>query len=90
MKISIWRWLLAFLFFGATPFAFAGRFKSKIVRSSALVITVPADHFLRVWNFTLQGGVDRGMVSVTLEGGQTPMFSPRPASITQRQKRRGV
>jgi hypothetical protein len=71
MKISIWRWLLAFLFFGAAPFVFAESFKSKIVTSSPLVITVPANHFLRVWNFTQQGGVDRGMVSVTLEGGQT-------------------
>jgi hypothetical protein len=71
MKISIGRWLLAFLFFGATPFMFAGLFKSKIVTSSPLVITVPDGQFLRVWNFTQQGGVDRGMVSVTLDNGQT-------------------
>jgi hypothetical protein len=71
MKIPIERWLLPFLFFGATSFVFAGQFKSKIITSSPLMITVPADRFLRVWNFTQQGGVDRGVVSVTLEDGQT-------------------
>jgi hypothetical protein len=71
MKIPIGRWLLAFLFFGATAFAFAGAFRSKIITSSPLMITVPDDRFLRVWNFTQQGGVDRGVVSVTLEEGQT-------------------
>lgn len=71
MKIPIGRWLLAFLFFGATAFAFAGAFRSKIITSSPLMITVPDDRFLRVWNFTQQGGVGRGVVSVTLEDGQT-------------------
>jgi hypothetical protein len=71
MKIPIGRWLLVFLFFTATPFVFAGPFKSKIITTSPLVITVPDGHFLRVRNFTQQGGVDRGMVSVMLEEGQT-------------------
>jgi hypothetical protein len=71
MKIHIARWLVAFLLFSATPFVFAGLFKSKIITSSPLVITVPDGQFLRIWNFTQEGGVDRGMVSVTLEDGQT-------------------
>jgi hypothetical protein len=35
------------------------------------MITVHDGQFLRVWNFTQQGGTDRGVVSVTLEDGQT-------------------
>jgi len=71
MKIRSGRWLVAFLFFGASPLVFPGAFKSKIITSSPLMITVPDGHFLRIWNFTQQGGVDRGVVSVTLEDGQT-------------------
>jgi hypothetical protein len=81
MKNPIGRWLLAFLFFAATSFAFAGPFRSKIVTSSPLMITVHDGQFLRVWNFTQQGGVDRGVVSVKLEDGQTAMFSPPRARI---------
>jgi hypothetical protein len=71
MKIHIGRCLLAFLLFGAASFALAGPFRSKIITSSPLTITVAAERFLRVWNFTQLGGVDRGVVSVTLEDGQT-------------------
>lgn len=71
MKIPIGRSLVAFLLCGASPFVFAGPFKSKIITSSPLTTTVPDGRFLRVSNFTQQGGVDRGVVSVTLEGGQT-------------------
>jgi hypothetical protein len=71
MKIPIGRWLVALLLFGATPLVFAGPFKSKTITSSPLMITVNDGQFLRVWNFTQQGGVDRGVVSVTLEDGQT-------------------
>jgi hypothetical protein len=71
MKMHLGRWLVAFLLFSATSFVFAGLFKSKIITSSPLVLTVPDGQFLRIWNFTQQGGVDRGVVSVTLEDGQT-------------------
>jgi hypothetical protein len=71
MKILIDRGLVAFLLFGITPFVFAGPFRSKIIASSPLNITVHNGQFLRVWNFTQQGGVDRGVISVTLEDGQT-------------------
>src|SRR4029450_6430625 len=70
MRILRRCWLLAFLLFGLTSFLFAGPFRSKIITSSPLMITVPDGRFLRVWNFTQQGGVDRGVVSVTLEDGQ--------------------
>ena len=71
MKIFIRRSLLPVLLFAAVPFVFAGPFRSKVITSSPLMINVPDGRFLRVWNFTQEGGVDRGVVSVTLEEGQT-------------------
>ena len=61
------RLLVAFLLLN-TGFVFAGGFKSKIVTTSALTITVPEDRFLKITNFTQEGGTDRGVVSVTLSG----------------------
>src|SRR5213592_1862746 len=73
MKIIFRRYLVACVLFGTTTFAFAGEFKSRIITSSPLMITVPDNHFLKVSNFTQEGGVDRGVVTVTLTGqtGQT-------------------
>jgi len=51
---------------GARSFVFAGEFKSHIIASSPLMIAVQDNHFLRISNFTQQGGVDRGVVTVTL------------------------
>ena len=62
------RYFVALAFFAAAAVAFANPFKSKIITSSALVITVPDDHFLKITNFTQEGGTDRGVVSVTLTG----------------------
>src|SRR5437870_2182465 len=66
MKILLGRCMVAFCILGATTFVFAGEFKSKVVTSSPLVITVPDNHFLKVTNFTQEGGVDRGVLTVTL------------------------
>src|SRR6059036_2477393 len=66
MKIFVGRCLVAFCILGATTFVFAGEFKSKVITSSPLMITVPDNHFLKVTNFTQEGGVDRGVVTVTL------------------------
>ena len=62
------RYFVALAFFAAAAVAFANPFKNKIITSSALVITVPEDHFLKITNFTQEGGTDRGVVSVTLTG----------------------
>ena len=64
---------VAFFLLSATSSVFAGEFKSKVITSSPLVITVPDNHFLKVTNFTQEGGVDRGVLTVTLndETGQT-------------------
>jgi hypothetical protein len=50
--------------------AFASPFKSKIISSddSVLEITVPGDHFMKITNFTQDGGTDRAVVEVTLPG----------------------
>ena len=66
MKILFWRFLVACVLLFATSFVFAGEFKSRIITSSPLMITVPDNHFLKVTNFTQEGGVDRGVVTVTL------------------------
>src|SRR6266581_915291 len=73
MKILLGRCTVAFCILGATTFVFAGEFKSKVITSSPLMITVPDNHFLKVTNFTQEGGVDRAVLTVTLndQTGQT-------------------
>ena len=66
MKILFGRFLVACVLLFTTSFVFAGEFKSKVITSSPLVITVPDNHFLKVTNFTQEGGVDRGVLTVTL------------------------
>ena len=61
------RWLVAFFLLNG-GFVFAGGFQSKIVTTASLTITVPEDRFLRITNFTQEGGTDRGVVGVTLSG----------------------
>jgi hypothetical protein len=68
MKIFFGRFLVACVLLVATSFVFAGELKSRIITSSPLMITVPDNHFLKVTNFTQEGGVDRGVVTVTLNG----------------------
>src|SRR5947208_16534043 len=70
MKIVAARCSIALVILAAASFAFANPFKTKIITgtNSALVITVPDDHFLKITNFSQQGGTDRGVVSVTLQG----------------------
>jgi len=70
MKIFGARCFVALIILAAASFAFANPFKSKIITgtSSALAITVPDDHFLKITNFSQEGGTDRGVVAVTLTG----------------------
>jgi hypothetical protein len=69
MKIFA-RCLVALVILAAASFAFANPFRSRIITgtSSSLVITVPDDHFLKITNFSQEGGTDRGVVKVTLQG----------------------
>src|SRR5438270_10628907 len=76
MKILFGRYFVACVLLAATSFVFAGEFKSRIITTSPLMITVPDNHFLKVTNFTQEGGVDRGVLTVTLnsqsdQAGQT-------------------
>ena len=68
MKIPGVRFLVVFVLLAGASFAVANPFKSKIITSSALQISVPSDHFLKITNFSQEGGTDRGVVSVTFNG----------------------
>ncbi len=72
MKIFAARCSIALVILVAASFAFANPFKTKIITgtTSSLVITVPDDHFLKITNFSQEGGTDRGVVSVTLTGDE--------------------
>ena len=61
------RSLVAFFLLNA-GFVFAGEFQSKIITSSPLTISVPEDRFLKITNFTQEGGTERGVVRVNLSG----------------------
>lgn len=60
------------LFFGvlllSASFAFAGGFKTKVITTSTLNIPVPEDRFLRITNFSQEGGTERAFVRVSLSG----------------------
>ena len=70
MKMLSVRFFVAAVFLCAAAVAFANPFKSKIISSndSVLEITVPGDHFMKITNFTQDGGTDRAVVEVTLPG----------------------
>jgi hypothetical protein len=72
MKMLALRCLVAFTLLAAVTVAFANPFKSKIISGSdsVLEIIVPGDHFMKITNFTQDGGTDRGVVQVDLPGDQ--------------------
>jgi hypothetical protein len=70
MKTLSVRFSVAAVFFATAAVSFANPFKSKIVQSNdpVLEITVPGDHFMKITNFTQDGGTDRGVIEVVLPG----------------------
>jgi hypothetical protein len=70
MRTFTVRLFVAAFFLAAATVAFANPFKSKIISSddSVLEITVPGDHFMKITNFTQDGGTDRAVVEVVLPG----------------------
>jgi hypothetical protein len=70
MKALTARFFVAAVIFATAAVVFANPFKSKIItgNDSTLVITVPDDHFMKITNFTQDGGTDRAVVEVTLPG----------------------
>src|SRR5215467_5549192 len=82
MRTVTVRFFVAAVFLAAAAVAFANPFKSKIItgNDSTLVITVPDDHFMKITNFTQDGGTDRAVVEVTLSsetenGGTTNVLA---------------
>jgi hypothetical protein len=67
IKMHLSRSLVVFFLLNA-GIVFAGEFQSKVITTSPLTITVPEDRFLRITNFTQEGGTDRGVARVTLSG----------------------
>src|SRR6266702_1234506 len=57
-----------------TAFA-AGSFKTVVITNSTLNIDVPDHHFLRIYNFTQEGGSTRGVV---IAAAATPTATPTP------------
>jgi hypothetical protein len=72
MKALAVRSVIVLVVLVSASLAFGNPFKSRIVTgtSSSLVINVPDDHFLKITNFTQEGGTDRGVVSVNLTGDE--------------------
>jgi hypothetical protein len=70
MRTLTVRFFVAAFFFATAAVGFANPFKSKIISSddSVLEIIVPGDHFMKITNFTQDGGTDRGVVQVSLPG----------------------
>jgi hypothetical protein len=70
MRTLTVRFFVAAFFVAAAAVAFANPFKSKIItgNDSTVEIIVPGDHFMKITNFTQDGGTDRAVVEVTLSG----------------------
>ena len=70
MKMLTVRFFVVACFLAAAAVAFANPFKSKIISGddSVFETIVPGDHFMKITNFTQDGGTDRAVVEVTLPG----------------------
>ena len=60
--------MIALMMLAAANLAFAHPWKSKIITTSPLMITVADEQVLNIKNFSQEGGTDRGVVSVTFTG----------------------
>lgn len=67
IKMHLSRWLVAFFLLNV-GFVFGGGLRSKVITTSPLTIPVPDDRFLKITNFTQEGGTERGVVRVNLSG----------------------
>jgi hypothetical protein len=67
MKIAA-RCLIALVMLAAASSAFAHPWKSKMITTSPLMITVHDEEVLNIKNFSQEGGTQRGVVSVTFTG----------------------
>src|SRR5207247_7423982 len=92
MKTFAVRCGIALIILAAANLAFANPFKSRIITgtSSPLVITVPDDHFLKITNFSQEGGTDRGVVAVTLTGDENSSATANVLAATRIDLRTGA
>ena len=60
--------MIAVVMLAGASFAFAHPWKSKLITTSTLMITVHDEQVLNIKNFSQEGGTDRGVVSVTFTG----------------------
>ena len=60
--------MIAVVMLVAASLAFAHPWKSKMITTSPLMITVHDEEVLNIKNFSQEGGTDRGVVSVTFTG----------------------
>ena len=60
--------MIALMMLAAASLAFAHPWKSKIITTSPLMVTVADEQVLNIKNFSQGGGTDRGVVSVTFTG----------------------
>ena len=67
MKVAA-RCLIAVMMLASASLAFAHPFKSRIITTSPLMLTVADEQSLNIKNFSQEGGTDRGVVSVTFTG----------------------
>jgi len=68
MQLHFTRWLIAAFFLLNTGFVFGGGFKTKVITTSPVAIAIPDDRFLKITNFTQEGGTERAVVRVKVSG----------------------
>ena len=71
------RSLVALLLFASATSFFAGDVKSLIIPASStqMIHHVPDEHFIRIYNFTQEGGSMRGLVNVTTSTGMANVLA---------------
>jgi hypothetical protein len=85
MKSEAW---LGIFICTTVSLAVASSFKSVVITNSTLTINLPGHHFLQIYNFTQEGGMERGLVvasastatpAPTATSTATPTPTPTPS-----------
>jgi hypothetical protein len=87
MKSEAW---LGIFICTTVSLAVASSFKSVVITNSTLTINLPGHHFLQIYNFTQEGGMERGLVvasastatpAPTATSTATPTPTPPPRAV---------
>ena len=82
MKANVFRCLVVVIVAASAALVSAGEFKSAIISpGGSLSINVPDEHFLKIRNFTQEGGTTRGVVTVTLNQAMSQSANVMAATI---------